>query len=70
MMFCLKCSPFQKWLFWIPSLELTANAPENERLEDDRVLLGFDLFVGAKMLVSERVSMFVFGGVTSPTKLQ
>ena len=39
----------------LPSLKLTAKAPENGWLEDDRFLLGFGLFSGAKMLVLGRV---------------
>ena len=39
----------------LPSLKLTAKAPENGWLEDDPFLLGLGLFSGAKMLASGRV---------------
>ena len=38
----------------VPCLKLTAKTPENERLEDDRFLLGPGLFSGT-ILVSGRV---------------
>ena len=44
--------------FVLPSLKLTAKAPENRWLEYDRFLLGPGLFSGAKMLVSGRVIFF------------
>ena len=37
---------------YLPSLKLTAKAPENRCLEYDCFLLGPTLFSGAKMLVS------------------
>ncbi len=44
--------------FVLPSLKLTAKAPENRWLEYDRFLLGRGLFSGAKMFVSGRVIFF------------
>ena len=43
----------------VPSLKLTANAPENGWLEYDRFLLGPGLFSG-DMLVSGRVAFRIF----------
>ncbi len=43
-------------LYILFSLKLTFSPPGNGWLEDDRFLLGFGLFSGAKMLVPGRVN--------------
>ena len=48
-----KSSKRNRWLESLPSLKLTAKAPENGCLEDDRFLLGFGLFSELLLLVSE-----------------